>query len=44
MVSVDGEERGRFGQLMDASRFALGMMHDQMVGSVQLLSGLVITP
>lgn len=41
-VEVDGELLGQFRALLDANRFAMGMLHDDLVLSVELLSGLVI--
>lgn len=41
-VTVDGQVLGQFGALIDAHRFALGMLHDGLASSVELLSGLVI--
>lgn len=39
-VEVDGRVLGWFGAMLDANRFALGMLHDGMVGQVTLFSGL----
>jgi hypothetical protein len=39
---VNGRMIGQFGALLDANRFAMGMLHDDLVTSVELLSGLVI--
>ena len=38
-VAVNGKMIGRFGALIDAHRFALGMLHDSLVASVELPSG-----
>tara|TARA_B100001059_G_C17562813_1_gene441003 strand:- start:339 stop:503 length:165 start_codon:yes stop_codon:yes gene_type:complete len=40
VVEVDGQALGWFGAMLDANRFALGMLHDGMVGQVSLFSGL----
>ena len=41
-VTVDGNILGYFGAVLDANRFALGMLHDGLVSSVGLHSGLKI--
>jgi len=41
-VMVNGRMLGQFGALLDANRFAVGMLHDELVSSVKLLSGLII--
>ena len=40
VVEVDGRVLGWFVAMLDANRFALGMLHDGMVGQVSLFSGL----
>lgn len=38
-VEVDGQVLGWFVAMLDANRFALGMLHDGMVERVSLISG-----
>lgn len=38
-VMVNGQMLGQFGAMIDAHRFALGMLHDGLVASVELPSG-----
>ena len=43
LVVMDGVELGRFQALIDASVFALKMLHDGPASSVTLCSGLVVS-
>lgn len=43
LVVMDGAELGRFKALIDASVFALKMLHDGPASSVTLCSGLVVS-
>ena len=43
-VMVDGQLIGQFVHSLDAHRFAMAMLHDGMVGSVTLLSGVKVGP
>ncbi|BAQ84713.1 hypothetical protein [uncultured Mediterranean phage uvMED] len=42
VVEVDGQGRGRFGELIDANWYALALLREGLVTSVILPSGLEI--
>ena len=41
-VTLDGQLLGQFGELIDASRLALSLLHDGLVDSVRLFSGTIV--
>lgn len=43
-VMVNGQMTGQFVHSLDAHRFAMAMLHDGMVESVTLLSGVKVGP
>lgn len=43
LVALDGSDLGRFKALIDASVFALQMLHDGPATSVTLLSGVMVS-
>ena len=42
VVEVDGQLIGQFVHSLDAHRHLMAMLHDGMVGSVTLLSGVIL--
>jgi hypothetical protein len=43
VVVVNGKTLGQFGHTLDASRLALSLLGDGIIGSVELLSGTIVT-
>ena len=41
-VVIDGQQVGQFGELIDASRLALSLLHDGLIDSVELFSGTIV--